>query len=75
MIRAFSLVLLLSLSACMAQPKRTYHPPRTKCPDLPVLPNPATEADKDQWIEQMATLYPQCAASRRVFLKTDTESK
>lgn len=69
MIRIAFLLAALSLSACAAPPKRHYYPPRTKCPPLATLPNPATDADKDAWIADTTDKYSKCAASRRVFIR------
>lgn len=60
--------MLLVVSACAAQPHKHYYPPRTKCPPLSILPNPATDSDKDAWIADTAQKYSVCAKSRRVFV-------
>lgn len=47
----------LLLAGCSSMPD--------PCPALPTLPDPATRADRDRWIEKTAAIYSTCAASKR----------
>ena len=56
------LLILIMIGGCAARP---VYSPRQKCPELPTLPNPATESEKDRWIAEVSDIYLTCAASRR----------